>query len=79
MYGNEYPAAVAIEGSRMPLARETRFSRDYLTPESERKTAKISGTTVSRFMDGSASMTAEQLRNEWPTWTRWEQMDFWRM
>jgi hypothetical protein len=31
---------------------------------------------VSRFMDRSASMTVEQLKREWPTWTNWQRKDF---
>jgi hypothetical protein len=75
-YGEEYPAAVVWEGTRMPLVVESRFSRDYRTPESEMKTAKCGGTIISRFWDGSASMTADQLRGEWPTLTKWERLDF---
>lgn len=60
----------------MILFHESRFSRNYRTPESEMKTAKCSGTIISRFMDGSASMTAEQLRREWRTLTKWERLDF---
>jgi hypothetical protein len=76
IYGEEYPSSVVMEGTRMLLVDERRFSRDYETPKSEIKTAKCYGTTISRFRDGSASMTAEQLRREWPTWTRWERWDF---
>lgn len=75
-YGEEYPAAVVVEGIRMVLYHESRFSRNYRTPESEMKTAKCGGTTISRFWDGSASMTVEQLRREWPTLTNWERIDF---
>ena len=76
MFGEEYPSAVVKEGTRMVLAVETRFTRSYRTPESELKTAKYGGWSVSRFEDGSASMTAGQLRREWPTWKEWERMDF---
>lgn len=76
MYGDEYPTAIVRYGIRMPLTVETRFSRQYETPVAERKNAKIGGMGVSRFMDGSASMTAEQLRCEWSTWTEWERTDF---
>jgi len=40
MFGEEYPAAVVREGTRMVLAVETRFSRHYQTPKAEMKTAK---------------------------------------
>jgi len=76
MLGEEYPAAVVKEGTRMVLAVETRFTRQYQVPESEMGTAKFGAWDISRFMDGSASMTAEQLRREWPTWTEWERVEF---
>jgi hypothetical protein len=76
MYGEEYPSAVVYQGIRMVPYLESRFSRHYRTIEEEMKTAKYSGTSVSRFLDGSASMTAEQLRREWPTWTEWDRVDF---
>ncbi len=34
------------------------------------------GSSISRFMDGSASVTAEELKNEWQNWTKDEQTDF---
>ena len=76
MYGEEYPSVVVMEGTRMLLYIESRFARHYVTPELEMKTAKYGGTTISRFMDGSASMTADQLRREWPTFTDRERVDF---
>jgi hypothetical protein len=76
MYGDEYPAVAVYEGTRMVLAVETRFTRDYRTPEAEMKTAKIGGLIVSRFMDGSASITLAELEREWPTWTSGERVDF---
>jgi hypothetical protein len=53
----------------MPLYRESRFSRWY--QDEHRK-----GTVVSRFMDGSASITALELQRGWPTWTDVERLDF---
>lgn len=70
LFGKDYPAAVVDGGVRIPLSREARFSRSYYS--GERKT----GTTVSRFMDGSASITFAELEREWPTWKREDRMDF---
>jgi len=69
-YGDEYPAAVISDGIRMPLRRETRFSRTYEAPH-----RKLS-TIVSRFMDGSASISAAELQKEWPHWKESERIDF---
>jgi hypothetical protein len=70
LYGAEYPAAVIRHGVRMPLRRERRFSRSYHSEEHKL------GTEVSRFMDGSATITAPELQNGWPTWTDGERVDF---
>ena len=59
-----------VDGIRLPLRRERRFSRIY---ESEEH--KI-GSEVSRFMDGSASITATELQQEWHTWEDDQRMDF---
>lgn len=69
-YGEEYPAAVIIDGSRMPLAKERRFSRSYRSVEQK------TGADISRFMDGSASITIAQLQNQWATYSGDERMDF---
>jgi hypothetical protein len=73
MYGDEYPNAMVENGVRMPLAYETPFSRYYQSGG-----PKKGGHThiISRFMDGSASMTAAELRRGWPTWTDEEKQDF---
>ncbi len=70
MFGDEYPAAVMMDGIRLPLKSEGRWSRIFAN--SERKM----GCLVSRFMDGSASITFEQFANEWPTWDGVERQDF---
>ena len=57
-------------GIRMPLCRETRFSRDYHSDEHKM------GCGVSRLMDGSASITAGELQREWPAWTDELRVDF---
>src|SRR5438552_3923396 len=70
MYGDEYPAAVVVDGIRLPLRRQRRFSRSYHSEEHKL------GSEISRFMDGSASITASELQREWPTWTENQRMDF---
>ena len=72
-YGDEYPAAVVVDGIRIPLFRESRFMRDFGTHED-----KSQGVWISRFMDGSASITAPELMVEWPTWTEELRSDFCR-
>src|SRR3989441_11051496 len=70
LYGDEYPAAVVVEGIRLPLSRERRFSRSYHSEPHKM------GSEVSRFMDGSASITSSELQREWPGWTDDERIDF---
>lgn len=69
-FGGEYPAAVTIDGDRQPLSKETPFSRSYDSADGKRV------TIISRFMDGSASITLARLQREWPTWTADERSDF---
>jgi hypothetical protein len=71
-YGDEYPNAVVINGIRLPLTTERRFSRFYYSQSHKR------GTMLSRFMEGSATMTSPQLQEEWPRWTENERADFCR-
>jgi len=70
LYGDEYPAAALVEGNRWPLSRETPFSRIYDSTDHKRS------HVVSRFMDGSATITLSQLKREWPRWTQEERTDF---
>src|SRR5205809_311898 len=70
MFGDEYPAAVVVDGIRLPLWRERRFSRSYHSDQHKM------GSQVSRFMDGSASITVSELQREWHTWTEDQRMDF---
>jgi hypothetical protein len=69
-FGSEYPVAVMVDGVRQPLDKETRFSRRYYSPD------RKMGNQVSRFMDGSASISFDELRREWPAWAEAERMDF---
>lgn len=70
IFGEEYPAAVIQDGIRLPLWRESRFMRSYHSKEHKL------GSEVSRFMDGSASITVSELQHEWHTWTESTRMDF---
>jgi hypothetical protein len=70
MFGDEYPAAVVVDGVRLPLRSERWFSRSYHSDEDKM------GSEVSRFMDGSASITASELQRDWHTWTEGQRMDF---
>jgi len=69
-FGNEYPAAIIKDGVRMKLRNERRFSRSY--PSDDGKITCV----ISRFMDGSASITALELRQDWASWTEEDRQDF---
>jgi hypothetical protein len=69
-YGEEYPAAILRDGIRVPLDHESRFSRIYHS--NERNTSY----GVSRFTDGSASITAVELERDWTGWANELQIDF---
>jgi hypothetical protein len=69
--GKEYPAAVTSSGIRIPLAYETRFKRHY----TQRGPGWESDFDVSRFVDGSASITLPQLKEDWSTWTDADRAD----
>jgi hypothetical protein len=70
LFGDEYPAVALVQDIKIPFSFETRFQRHYHSKEHKM------GTTVSRFMDGSASMTATRLASEWPEMTEDERVDF---
>lgn len=55
----------------MPLVLETRFSRYYQAGD-----PKNGGCLISRFMDGSASITSVELQHDWATWTDEQRIDF---
>jgi hypothetical protein len=63
-FGPAYPELLTdSDGTLMPLVEETRWSRIYRHPT----TGRI--LRISRFMDGSASMSLDGLRENWPKWT----------
>jgi len=62
IYGDNYPAEIALHSEVLALSHEQRFSRTF-----SRRDGSLSYTT-SRFMDNSASITAKELEQEWPTW-----------
>jgi hypothetical protein len=69
-FGDEYPAAVMHDGTRMPLRRESQFTRIYALEEHK------AAFHISRFMDGSASISASELQREWANWTEETRLDF---
>jgi hypothetical protein len=71
-FGNEYPAALTRDGERTPLHSEDRWSRIYSNDLSK------TWQEVSRFLDGSVTMTFEGFSREWPTWGDPERMNFCR-
>ena len=66
----EYPHAIWVGDKRLPLSRETRFTRIYTSPD-----GKVF-SEISRFMDGTAAITAEEVKTEWPTWSKADRRDF---
>ena len=69
-FGDEYPAAITVDGVRMPLESERRWTRIYATED--RKMFHH----ISRFMDGSAAITFAEFAREWSTWTEHDRLDF---
>ena len=59
-FGPEYPAAIIVQGVRIPLHSESRFRRVYKGEDGHHY--------FSRFMDHSATMTFEEFSREWPKW-----------
>jgi hypothetical protein len=70
IYGAEYPAAVTLGGSRMPLVHDGRFLRIYRALDSK------ASAEISKFMDGTATITLAILQTEWPAWSERERMEF---
>jgi len=68
-YGKEYQQAMVVNGERISLSRETRFTRIFCRAEKEEH-------HISRFMDGSTAISAEELQREWPTWTEEQRVEF---
>jgi hypothetical protein len=66
--GPHYPSYLGSGSSRKPLIRERRWSRHFGT----RKSVAV----VSRFEDGSASITYDELCTGWATWSRYDRIDF---
>jgi hypothetical protein len=69
-FGDEYPAAITVDGVRLPLIAERRWTRTYADQ----------GRNVwhhhSRFMDGSATISFPLFAKEWPSWSEEERQDF---
>ena len=71
-YGEEYPAVMVESGVRMLLGLETPFTRYYYFAGNPKQGSHV----ISRFMDGSASMTVAELQRDWPAWTNDRRIDF---
>ncbi len=56
--------------ANMTVARETRWSREYHNAD------QSESFLDSRFRDGSASITLDELTRDWPAWTNHEKVDF---
>jgi hypothetical protein len=69
-FGEEYPKAMVAKGERIPLSRQTRFTRVFCHPGNKAE------HHISRFMDGSASITAAELESEWPSWDYAQRTEF---
>lgn len=54
----------------MTVVRETRWSREYRNAEDGGRLRD------SRFRDGSASISLNQLSHDWPDWSDYEKIDF---
>ena len=70
LYGDEYPAAVTLNGVRMPLVVERRWTRIYATED--RRTSHM----ASRFMDGSAAITYAKFSRRWRWWSKQSREEF---
>ena len=64
------PLSFDLNGERLKLVKETRWSRRFASLDGRRIVLK------SRLEDGSASITLTQLDADWSSWTREERGDF---
>lgn len=69
-FGDEYPAAITVNGIRMSLTSERRWTRNYQNEDGS------TACEISRFMDGSASISFIDFVREWPGWSQRERQDF---
>src|SRR5262249_12782007 len=69
-FGDEYPQAALLSGVRMPLCRERDFWRQFA------EAGQRHVLEVSRFMDGSVSMTGAEFHAGWPEWPEGKRCDF---
>jgi len=69
-FGDEYPSAMTVDGNRLALRRESRFWRHYGSDDPKMV------VEISRFMDGSASISAKELEHEWASWDEGTRLDF---
>ena len=69
-FGPEYPSVIRCNGGRFVLSKETAVSRHYSSENRDRF------YIISKFMDGSATMSIQQLRISWQAWTAQEKLEF---
>lgn len=70
-FGSEYPGTILMFGRvRLPLQKETRFSRVYSAPNTQFK------TVISKFEDGSAILSFAELDSGWAIWNEQDRLDF---
>jgi hypothetical protein len=69
-YGQNYPCLILVDGESYPLEKETRWSRVYRKPNGDHV------FEFSRFMDGSATFTVNEIETKWETWSSAEQLNF---
>ena len=60
----------AFDKGKMRLVKETRWHREYALEKPNEFFQE------SKFTDGTASITLEELQKEWPNWSEWERIDF---
>ncbi len=65
-----YPRSVSIDGTELPLTRETRWTRFFFDPASRLMFRQ------SRLEDGSSTVTLSEVKKLWSSWTRKERLDF---
>jgi hypothetical protein len=70
IFGENYPQQIERDGQVFKLRQETRWNRRFSSDDGK------THTHVSRFYDGSAFITPEQLEAEWMKWNESERKDF---
>jgi hypothetical protein len=69
-FGDEYPQAATMLGRRLVLTHEGDFLRTFSTEDRKEQ------LYVSRFQDGSASITLAEVVAAWPDWSAGKRHEF---